>query len=343
MNLRRSGDVTLVDVAREAGVSVATASRALNGSTRIVGENLRDRVLVAAGRLDYSPSAPAQAMVRGRTNVVALLVHDIADPYFSAIASGVMEAADEHRLLVTLGDMRREPSRELQYLALTRAQRSKAAIVVGSRLSDTSLLRALAEEVTSFENGGGRVVLISQAKLPVDTVSFENRAGARALAIELAALGYARFAVLGGPRKLFTARDRVSGFRAGLKSAGVTAAPLVAHGEFTRDGGYAAMSELLARRESVDCVFAANDVMAVGAMAACRDRGLDLPRDLALAGFDDIATLRDVHPALTTVRLPLEDAGRAALEMVVEDDPHRHRTVRIPGEVVIRESTPSRR
>jgi LacI family transcriptional regulator len=336
------GPVTLMDVANEAGVSLATASRAFNGSTRKVREELRERVFVAAKKLNYSANAPAQAMARGHTNVVGLLVHDIADPYFSSIAAGVMKAAEEHRLLVTLGSTMRRPERELEYLAALRGQRSRAVILAGSRVDDARLLTALRQQVEAFEKSGGRVVLISQQRLPVDTVVLENRRGARELATELAALGYRRFAVLAGPERLLTARDRLQGFSSGLTKAGIEA-PVVLPGDFTRDGGYAAMSELLDTKADVDCVFAVNDVMAVGAMAACRDRGLRLPRDLALAGFDDIATLRDLTPGLTTVRLPLEQVGALALDMVVTADGQGPRQKRIRGEIVLRASTPDRR
>jgi LacI family transcriptional regulator len=330
-----------MDVANEAGVSLATASRAFNGSTRKVREDLRERVFVAAKKLNYSANAPAQAMARGRTNVVGLLVHDIADPYFSSIAAGVMRSAEQHRLLVTLGSTMHHPERELEYLTALRGQRSRAVILAGSRVDDAQLLNALREQVESFEKSGGRVVLISQQKLPVDTIILENRRGARALATELSGLGYRRFAVLAGPRRLLTARDRLQGFRDGLAKLGLPA-PTVIEGDFTRDGGYTAMTELLDAKHDLDCVFAVNDVMAVGAMAACRDRGLHLPDDLALAGFDDIATLRDVSPGLTTVRLPLEAVGAAALEMVVTADGPEPRQQRIKGEVVLRASTPAR-
>jgi LacI family transcriptional regulator len=336
-----SGPVTLMDVANEAGVSLATASRAFNGSTRKVREDLRERVFVAAKKLNYSANAPAQAMARGRTNVVGLLVHDIADPYFSSIAAGVMQSAEQHRLLVTLASTMHRPERELEYLTALRGQRSRAVILAGSRVDDAQLLASLREQIESFEKSGGRVVLISQQKLPVDTIVLENRRGARALATELAGLGYRRFAVLAGPRRLLTARDRLQGFRDGLVKLGLPA-PVVIEGDFTRDGGYAAMTELLDAQPELDCVFAVNDVMAVGAMAACRDRGLQLPDDLALAGFDDIATLRDVTPGLTTVRLPLEAVGAAALEMVVTADGPEPRQKRIRGEVVLRASTPPR-
>jgi len=337
------GTVTLSDVAREAGVSLATASRSINGSSRRVRPELREKVLAAAERLNYSANAQAQAMARGRTNVVGLVVHDIADPYFSAIAAGVMRTAEDNQLLVTVGSTARRPERELDYLAALRGQRGRAAILAGSRVDDPTLHEALAREVQAFEAGGGRVVVISQQRLPVDTVVVENHSGASALAAELVALGYRRFGVLAGPRSLLTARDRLDGFRDGLARAGVAAPEMVVRGAFTRDGGYAAMLELLDASDGIDCVFAVNDVMAVGAMAACRDRGLTLPDDLALAGFDDIATLRDVHPGLTTVRLPLEEIGALALELVVTaEEGAGPRQRRIEGEVVVRASTPVR-
>jgi LacI family transcriptional regulator len=334
-----TGPVTLMDVAREAGVSLATASRAFNGSTRRVREDLRQRVFAAAEKLDYSANSAAQAMARGRTNVVGLLVRDIADPYFSSIAAGVMRAADGRGLLVTLASTLNDPAREVEHLASLRGQRCRSAILVGSRVQGRALEERLEQEITAFEGTGGRVVTISQPRLPVDTVVPENRAGARSLALELVALGYRRFAVLAGPTRLLASKDRVQGFRDGLAVAGVTA-PVVVSGEFSRDGGYDSMNELLDRGNGIDCVFAVNDVMAVGAMAACRQRGLELPRDLALAGFDDIVTLRDVNPALSTVRLPLEDMGRLALDLVESERQQTPRVVKVKGEVLLRASTP---
>ena len=113
--------------------------------------------------------------------------------------------------------------------------------------------------------------------------------------------------------------------------------------DFSRDGGHRAMTRLLDEAPDVDCVFAANDLMAMGAMAACRERGVRVPKDVGLAGFDDIVSLRDVTPALTTVRLPLADMGRMALELVVGTPADTLRRPKVKGEVVLRESTPARR
>ncbi|HKG48876.1 MAG TPA: LacI family DNA-binding transcriptional regulator [Actinomycetales bacterium] len=336
-----AGAVTLSDVAAEAGVSVATASRALNGSSRRVRDDLGERVRAAAERLNYTPNAQAQAMARGATTVVGLLVHDISDPYFSAIAAGVSRAAEDLGLLVLLGSTRGRPEEELRYLNTIRAQRGRAAILTGSRRDDPVHLQRLVAEVEAFGRAGGRVVAVTQARLPVDTVVIENRASATALARELVGLGYRRFGVLAGPRALLTARDRHRGFHDGVVAAGGKP-PVAVHGDFTRDGGYAAMGELLDTAPHVECAFAVNDVMAVGAIAASRARGLRLPEDVALAGFDDIATLRDVTPALTTVRLPLEEIGAQAMAMVAEEPAASPRRRRVKGQVVLRDSTPRR-
>jgi LacI family transcriptional regulator len=338
-----TASVTLLDVARAAGVSLATASRALNGSTRRVRPDLRDRVLEAADALQYSANAQAQAMARGHTNLVGLVISDVGDPYFSSIAAGAIRAAEDHQLVVTMACTFGREEREIDYVAALRSQRARAVIVVGSRVHDRGLTERLGAEVRSFEQSGGRVAFISQRKIAADTVVLENRAGARALAEALCCRGYRRFAILAGRADLLTARDRSAGFREGAARHGVQIAQDdVVHGGFNRDGGYDAMIEVLDRGRDVDCVFAVNDVMALGAMAALRDRGVALPSGMAVAGFDDIVTLRDVTPALTTVRLPLEDLGAWALQLVLEPSTDQPRIRRVRGEVVLRESTPVR-
>ncbi|GAA1791688.1 LacI family transcriptional regulator [Planosporangium flavigriseum] len=335
--------VTLFDVATEAGVSLATASRALNGSARRVREDLRLRVLEAAAALNYSPNAAAQVVARGRSNLVGLLVHEIADPYFSAIASGVMGAAEKSGLLVTVASTGRDADREAVHIAAFRGQRARAVILAGSRLDDTVSLERLGQELVAFEGTGGRVVMISQSKLPVDTVVVENHAGARNLAETLVGLGYRRFAVLAGPPGLLTARDRLAGFRAGLAGADIHGDSVdVVRGGFDREGGYSAMNQLLDRGTEARCLFAVNDVMAMGAIAAMRERGLEVPRDMAMAGFGDFSMLRDITPTLTTVTLPLEDIGASALDLVFLERADKPRSRRIRGEVVVRASTPQR-
>jgi LacI family transcriptional regulator len=330
--------VTLAEVARQAGVSLATASRVLNGSTRQVSEELSDRVLRTAEQLGYVPNASAQALARNSSSLVGLVVHDITDPYFSCIAAGVTRVAEEAGLVVVLGTTGRRPEREVELLSTLRAHRARAVVLAGSRTTDRASQARLAAEIEAFTEQGGRVACVSQAKLGTDTVVPGNRAGGRALARELTALGHKKFAVLGGPSDLVVARDRLAGFKAGLSDAGV-APPMVINGAFTRDGGYEAALELLASKSRATCVFAVTDVMAMGAMAALRERGVRVPEDMSIAGFDDIPTLRDTVPALSTVRLPLEEMGEIAAGLVLDAGGDEARTVRVAGEVVLRAST----
>ena len=339
---RASGAATLEEVARAAGVSLATASRALNGSTRKVNPEYRERVLAAARALNYSPNLAAQAVARGGTSTVALVVGDISDPYFASIASGVMGAANERGLIVTIGSTERHPAREAALVRVLRGQRPRSVILVGSRWAAPGSDRELGEELRAFEKAGGRVTMVSQPQLPFRTIDIRNREGAAALAGQLIKHGYRSAAILTGPTGLLTAQERTSGFADAFAAHGY---PIderwLVPGDFTRDGGFLGAAELQRRGlGEIELIFAVNDVMAVGAMAYLRSTGVRLPEDVAVAGFDDISSLRDVMPALSTVSLPLEFIGRRAIELALDDDEDSESRVPIYGAPVIRESTP---
>lgn len=332
--------VTLQDVARRAGVSLATASRVLNGTTP-VRPDLRERVLVAASELAYAPNAHAQALARASSQSIGLICHDVSDPYFAAISRGVALAAAEHDMLVMLASTFRDPAREIDYVAMLRAQRARAILLIGSGFEDRAWERAISAELDPYVRAGGRVAVLSRHRsLRVDTVQPENRAGAAALARRLLALGHRDFAVLSGPPTLTTVVDRLGGFRDALSEAGV---PLsddqIVEESFTRDGGFAAATELIRRGLRATCVFALTDVMAIGALSAFRHHGVDVPGQVSLAGFDDIPIVRDLVPPLTTVALPLEEMGERVMKLALRASARRRRVERIVGEVVLRDST----
>jgi LacI family transcriptional regulator len=341
--------VTLQDVADRAGVSLTTASRVVNDGPRRVAPPLAQRVNQAVAELGYTANLAARAVATGQSTLMGVVVHDIADPYFSSIAAGLIEVADAHQLLVCISSTSATEAAEREYVALMRAQRARAVILIGSRTDGGAGREALCAEIAAFTRSGGRAVAVGQDLLGVDTILPENAAGAEALARAMVALGHRRFAVLAGPRGLLTARDRLDGFRAGLAAWHVPLdAAEVFHGPFSRDGGYEAMSAVLAAPGPLpDCVFAVTDVMAMGALARLRAGGHQVPADIALAGFDDIGTLRDVYPPLTTVRLPLKKMGEMAAGLVLAepwpDVPEARtaapRVVPVPGEVILRDST----
>lgn len=341
--------VTLADVARAAGVSLATASRALHGAVgRSVRPELAARVLAAASALHYVPNAAAQTMSRGRTSSVGLIVHDISDPFAAAVASGVMATAAEHDLIVTVAATGGDPEIEIRHVAELRKQQARAVILAGPRIADPDADEALATEVAEYIDAGGRVAAIGRPMAGVNSVVIDNAGGADRLARLLYSLGYRRFAVLAGPENLATSEDRLSGFRAGLAVCGADLPDEhVLASQFTRDGGYVGMTELLEQGldvDSVDVVFAVNDVMAIGAIAALAEHGYRVPRDMAIAGFEDVPMLRDIRPALTTVTLPLEHIGRLATDLALDagGDPGKVRCTSVPLELAVRASTPPR-
>lgn len=333
---------TLAEVAAHAGVSLATASRALNGSARRVNPDLQERVLASARALGYSANVQAQAVARGMSNVVALVVGDIADPYFAAVASGVIRVADDRGLIVTItatGPYTGEASiaRERAALDALRGQRPRAVVLAGSRVVGSGEGGPSAgADVAAVASG--RVAVIGGGAPGVRTVAVDNHDGAAALARELTALGYRDFAILAGPEELVTVRDRVQGFRS---VAGVAS---VRHTEFSRDGGHRAMAQLLASGERPECVFAVADVMALGAMSALREAGIAPGADIGVAGFDDLPLVADVTPALSSVALPLADIGARALELALSDEPDdaQGAGLAIAAEVRLRASTPRR-
>lgn len=336
-----SATATLADVAKHAGVSLATASRALNGSTRTVNPELKARVEASALELHYTANVQAQAVARGASRTVALVLGDIADPYFSAIAAGVVDAAARHRLVVTMSTTGTEPEHVVETIAALRGQRPAAVIVAGSGYVDEGTEAAIAEQLTAVEAHGGRVALIGAPGNGFRTVPVLNAEAASELAGALVGLGYNDFAVLAGPTALTTSVVRCRGFLEGLAAHGILPDPVrVVRGGFSRDAGYRDMLSLLDTGIRPKCVFAVTDVMAVGAMTAIRERGLVPGSDIAVAGFDDIEMLQDVVPSLTTVSLPLRELGERSLELALAANAPEFDPIR--GAVTLRASTPSR-
>ena len=302
---------TLSDVAARAGVSLATASRALNGSVRRVKPDLHDRVLAAAEELGYSANVQAQAVARGHSATVALVVGDITDPYFAEISAGVMRVAAERGLMVTIAstgpyDSHEGSSLEGDVLAMLRGQRPRAVVFAGTRVIGVPTV------ISTLQ----RVAVVGEGAPGLRTVPVDNYGGASRLAHALTESGYGEFTILSGPRNLVTVRDRVDGFCSVAPQARVITT------EFTREGGYHAMAQFLATEPLPECVFAVTDVMALGAIAALRERGFVPGVDVGVAGFGDIPVVTDITPALTSVALPLDAIGARALELALaEGDP----------------------
>ncbi|WP_122943575.1 LacI family DNA-binding transcriptional regulator [Brachybacterium sp. EE-P12] len=316
--------VRLSDVAKDAGVSLATASRVLNGSARVPGKEVAERVRAAADRLGYVPNAQAQALARSRSGLIGLVVHDIADPYFATIAREVQQQvfASQSQVLLTQTDRRIDT--EVRALRSLIAQQVDALVLVGSHRYGTEDDTAISTLLEGFERNGGKVVGLGQSLGVGRTIVADDAGAAHELATALVVEGHRRFAVVEGIAGIPSAGSRTGGFIAALTEAGIEPELSIA-ADLTRDGGLEAAARVAEHLEGSAgagseplCLFAPADVMALGALGELRRRGLDVPGRVAVAGFGGVVAAADANPTLTTIELPLAQMAGRAVEWVLE-------------------------
>ncbi|MGI5186893.1 LacI family DNA-binding transcriptional regulator [Promicromonospora sp. CA-289599] len=336
--------VTLRDVAREAGVGLATASRALDPDSRYVTTEVRQRVKDAAQRLGYRPNASARATTTGSTPTIAMLVSDIRDPYHAELVHGAIQQARSSGLMVTITGTEHIIDDEVRAVQMIRSQRPRAMVLTGTRSGSASSRTALLRELERYEQDGGRIVVAGDDELPFDTAAVPRREGARKLVAVLAGLGYRSMALITPDVDSTGVREWETGVLEGAREHGVRLdqASMV-RVPMSREGGRSAASGYLGvGRPQVDALLAATDTMALGVMSAVRDAGLVIGQDIGVAGFDDVVDADDVTPGLTSVDLSLEPIGRTAVDLALRTPGPRRRLIVFEARVVVRGSTPPR-
>lgn len=342
----RTGNTpTLSDVARHAGVSLATASRAINGSpTRTVGAELAQRVRESATALGYAPDANAQAMARGATQTIGVVVHDLTDPYFAAIADGMATAARKRHLFMTLATTGNNIDALSDVVSALDSLRVRAIILVGARWKDDDLTdTTLSFAAQRYGQRGGRMVTLGMAFPGVDAVGLEDAMGATQLADHLVKLGYRNPLVLAGPVRHSTAAARSAALVARMDDHGIAISD--SHqisSDLTRAGGEVGMRLAIESNLDFDVIVAMSDMMALGALSEARRSGLRIPEDAGLTGFGDITSLADVTPGLTTVHVPTDRLATLALDLALDGPGDGTGRVTVPVTPVIRASTPAR-
>jgi LacI family transcriptional regulator len=328
--------VTIREVAREAGVSVATVSRVVTGSHHRVRPATRRRVQAAVARLRYQPNLIARGLKKRITHTIGLIVPDISNPFFPAIARGIEDVASRAGLGVLLCNTYEDLAKERAYLALL-DNRMVDGLIFATAGANTGHLRMLRRR-------GVPVVLVARApdRVGIDAVLVDNRGGARAATAHLIGLGHREIAFVGGPASVRVDVEREAGYREALDAAGIPVNPrLILQGDFRAEGGAAAVSALLERGERFTAIFAANDLMAIGAMEELRRRGRHVPQDVAIVGFDDITFASLVEPRLTTVAQPKYRMGSLAMERLLEllsGGSRRPRRLVLDPQLVVRDS-----
>jgi LacI family transcriptional regulator len=332
-NEQPDNTVTIIDVAREAGVSYATVSRVINNKDHVRPDK-REAVLRAMTRLGYVANQQARSLAGGRSRVVGVLVQDLGTSYMGAIIRGIDEALDSAQYDLMLYTTHRRKLRESAYVgAITRGLADGLLLVLPTN-ADAYL--------ETLQRQGFPYMLVDHQgdgdyRHSVSATNYQGGIDATRYLIEL---GHRRIGHITGVLSVGAASDRLAGYRAALEQAGLPADPtLVVEGSFFQPTGYSGAHALLSLPEPPSAIFAANDDMAFGVIEAARVRGLRIPEDLSIIGFDDIPQAASIHPPLTTVRQPLEQMGRIAVETLlrlIDGERDTVTQVVLPTELIVR-------
>ena len=325
---------TIKDVARVAGVSVATVSRALNGADHVTAQT-RQRVQSVALELRFIPSSAARSLITRRTHTVGALLPDLYGEYFSELIRGIdlkARARGLHLLVSSSHGDEREATAALRAMH----GRVDGLLVMSPHVNTESLAANLPL---------GLPVVLINTRLPEGgqaSFAVDNHGGALAMTRHLIKRGHRRVAFISGPDNNYEAQERLRGYRSALAECLPSATETVLAGDFTEESGWRACREIAALAQRPTAVFCGNDMMAIGCLAALAEAGIQVPHDIALAGFDDIPIARYVTPPLTTVRVRIAELGSLALDRLASaiENPGRsaieHQTLR--AELVVRQS-----
>jgi LacI family transcriptional regulator len=327
-------EITIFDVAREANVSYSTVSRVINNKG--VSAEKRERVLRAMAELGYVANLQARSLAGGKSNIIGLLVHSLTVEYFGEIARGVDEelASEEYDLM--LYTTHRRKGRESAYVTRLTRNLVDGLLLVLPRNAEAYL--------ETLRHRRFPHVLVDHQGLSFDvpSVGATNWQGGYDGTRYLTELGHRRVGFITGDMALGCARDRLAGYQQALSDAGITIDPeLIREGDFMQPKGFECANELLDLPSRPTAIFASNDVSAFGAMDAVRHRGLRIPEDVSILGFDDIPQAAQMYPSLTTIRQPLAEMGRAATQLLftyINEPDAPIKRLELPTELIVRRS-----
>ena len=324
-------DATIRDVARAAAVSVASVSRVMNGSANVRPET-RQRIEEAAAQLRYVPHAGARNLSMARAHAIGVVLPDIHGEFFSEFLRGMDAAASTAGYQLLLSNIHADPDHAIATLRTMRGRVDGLVVMAPHIAADVLMARMPRDLPVVFVN-------CAEHAAPRAELRIDNAAAAAAMVDHLVATGRRRITHLRGPEGNIDAEERTRGYRDAVARHGL--ALQVIPGDFMEEAGAAAAALILADPASTDALFAANDMMAISAMTALRRGGLDVPRDIAVAGFDDIPLARMVSPALTTMRVDIAAMGAEALSRlaaIIAGDLDTHSRATVPR-LVVRDTT----
>lgn len=329
---------TIKDVAELAEVHPSTVSRVINGNPRI-SEKTKNKVLLIIKKLGYTPNAIARGLKTKRTHTLGMLIPDITNPFFAEIARGVEDAANKNSFNVILCNTDDKLKKERTYLDILKEKRVDGLILGTAHTKDDSILE--------LEKNNFPYILVSRniEELDKNCIIIDDVVGGIMATEYLIRLGHQRIAHISGPLKVRAAIDRVDGYKNALKKYQIEyKEELIEEGDFRIKGGYQAMKKFLDLSKPPTAIFAANDLLALGAMQAIQKKKFHIPEDFSIIGFDDIRVASFVYPPLTTIRQPMLEMGILAVKMllkIIEEGEFNQRRIILQPKLIIRESCKS--
>jgi DNA-binding LacI/PurR family transcriptional regulator len=327
--------VNITDVAKKAGVSISTVSRVLNNAGHPVKQETRERVLEAVRELGFRPNDLARGLLLKKSRTIGLVIPDISNPYYPELALGLEATASEYGYSVIFCNTGRQAEKLEHYVDVLLQKRADGIIFAGGGTDFSPVSQPLLD----FDV---EVAVIGRHNLPFPSVQIYNVAAAREATTHLVELGHRRIAFISGPLNLTSVQDRLAGYRLGLEERGIGRDDrLVREGDFQSESGYAAALSLLQGEPRPTAIFAANDRMAIGVMAAAADLGLKVPDDISVVGFDDITMASYMRPTLTTVAIPGYEVGASAMRLMLRlfAGEECSRVTWLPTNLVVRDSS----
>jgi LacI family transcriptional regulator len=331
---------TIKEVALQAGVSIATVSRVFNDSP-LVNIRTRKRVKKIARDLKYFPNANARSLSRRKTDTFGVILPDLFGEFFSEVIRGADQTAQKKLYNLLLSSSHNNPAEIAEALNAMKG-RVDGIIIMSPLVSADALNQNLPTTLPA-------ILLNCVVKdAACDSIIIDNYKGAHQVVTHLIQHGHERIAIIKGSQENYEASERLRGYRAAIKNGRCDTSPtLEIEGNFSEESGYAVVSRILSMKPEPTAIFASNDSMAIGAIKALYDRGIAIPDDIALVGFDDIPIVRYMKPALTTVNVPIHEMGKLAVEKLIQavEGKNNHNKERIvfPTKLVIRESCGCRR
>mgnify|MGYP001197175709 CR=1 FL=1 len=334
---------TIIDVARQAGVSPTTVSRVLNNDPHAVGAETRERVLKVVQELNFTPNPLAKGLLGVATHLIGVIVGDASDPYYANIVKGISDTAQNEGYLTIVCNTDRDPQIELRFLNAILHYSADGIVFAsgGSVLPDHQ--EQFQEIVETLKLRNVPVVALGNRDLNVPQVSIDDVQAAQDMTEYLIELGHRRIGFILGPTGMITSQRRFEGYRRTLEKHGIPYNPsLVMEGDFTFESGLQAANQLVDQNPMVTAVFASNDREALGCLFGLKQKGVSVPDQVSIAGFDDIEMLQFVSPSVSTVRVPMYEIGAMGIKQLLKAKTTKEadsKNVYLPHSLVIREST----